>query len=461
MTGVFDINVDKLDLNKIRIGGQTTQASAAPFSREERTKSDLLQCVRQHTLTAFVRQCRLHNIDALHPCSLQYTILLVSKCTDRKQLCKTFSSFIANVHGHTEVDDAATTAIDDAESPPLQSTSDWVELFRYIEVAQLSESVRRALRENPRMAVFVRAMRHIFPEDTEVDMFVRPMLCTFLMHIPAANMLERVLLADGLRLRDMEVMCLRGVNSYVDQCQHMGNENNVEVISLLMQAVRVKAAFQTDVAGVVDAAAHTSEQHCGAAKRHFSLRRHLKDMQSADVLHRAMLFDEWAHELKFSVNVSPSTQRLLYFICAQTDRPDVAALTPFFDQQMLAKCSALNIARIDADAVSMVIKTLRVYQYNIEDLKEFRIQCLAGFNASVRATLTLPVVLQAYVACWQHASIREQCWRAVIPVYNYSIIVRCEEFRSTHAYDRMNVFQTLLHCHTGPRNAVTAAPDSA
>lgn len=459
MAGVFDINVDKLDLNKIRICGQTGHTSDAHFSREARTKTDLLQCVRKNTLIAFVQQCRMHNVDALHPCSLQLTILLMSKCTDRKQLCARFLSFVSPTHQSVEIEDSATTAIDSTESHALQSTSDWVALFDYIEVVHLSESLRRALHENPRVDIFVKATRHIFPPNAEIETFVRPMLCTLLMYIPAANMLERVLLAQGPQPRDIEVMCLRGVNAYVDQCQHMSNENTIDAISLLMQAIRVNPSFQTDVAGVVDASTDDKESRPDLAKRQFSLRRHIRDMQGATVLHHAMLFDDWKHEMKFSVNVSLNTQRLLYFMCAQVTPLARSAMTSFFDQQMLAKSFAVNLERIDADAVTAVIKTLRVYQYNIKDLKEFRIQCLVGFNAAIREKLTLPVVLQLYVACWQHPSIREHCWRSIIPVYNFAITSRCDEFRSKYPYEQLSVFQTLLHCHTGPRSVSDSKHD--
>lgn len=456
MTGVFDINVDKLDFNKIRICGQTGHSGQAHFSREVRTKTDLLQCVRKNTLIAFVQQCRMHNIDALHACSLHLTMLLMSKCTDRKQLCANFLSFVADTHESVEIEDGATTAIDSTQSHALQSTSDWVALFDYIEVANLSERLRKALLENPRVDVFVKATRHIFAPNAEIESFIRPMLCTILMYIPAANMLERVLLAQGPQQRDIEVMCLRGVNTYVDQCQHMSKESTVDAISLLMQAIRVNPSFHTDIAGIVDASTDDQAPRGDSVKRPFSLRRRVQETQGAAVLHRALLFDDWKHEMKFSVNISLNTQRLLYFMCAQVAPLDPSVMTAFFDQQMLAKTSAVNLERIDADAVCAVIHTLRVYQYNIKDLKEFRIQCLVGFNAATRAKLTLPVVLQLYVACWQHASIREHCWRSIIPVYNFAIISRCDEFRSKYAYEQLSVFQTLIHCHTGPRTAFEA-----
>lgn len=449
MSGVFDINLDKLDFNKIKMHAHSTaQKSDHNASREVRTRSDLLQCVRRNTLVAFVQQCRMYNIDALHVLSLQVAILLMSKCTDRMQLCTNFMSYAVDEQQRIKVDESITTMIDSNEAHALQSTSDWVLLFRYLEVVQLTEPERSALRSNARVAVFIKAMRPIFPESAEIEAFIRPMLCTILMHIPAASMLERVLLAEAPQHRDIEVMCLRAVNSYVDQCQHMSNETNIEAISLLVRSVRVNASFHPDVAAVINVHACDDSARNAALKKQFSLRRHIREQHGATVLHRALLFAEWQYEMKFSVNVSPNTQRVLYFIRAQTQQVDMASLTHFFDHQMLAKTLALSLERIDADAVTAAIKTLRVYQYNIKSLLEFRTTCLIGFNHAVRQTLTLPVVLQLYVACWQHPSIREQCWRSIIPVSNFAITSRCNEFRQKYAYEQASVLQTLLYCHT-------------
>jgi hypothetical protein len=461
MAGVFDINVESLDFTKIRMHTQSAApASDTHASREARTKTDLQQCVRRHTLIAFAQQCRMYNIDALHAVSLQLAILLMSKCTDRKHLCTNFMSFVADSLDRIDIDDGATTMVDRNETHALQATSDWVALFGYVEVAQLSESQRAALRENQRVAVFVRATRHIFPDNAEIETIIVPMLSTMLMHIPAASMLERVLLAQGPQHRDIEVMCLRGVNAYVDECQHMSNDTTIQAISQLVRAIRVKAAFRTDVAAVMDAATDDADKGSIGAKRQFSLRRHIRDSQGAAVLHKAMLYEGWQHEMKFSVNISPATQRLLYWIRAQPFRVDASALRSLLDPQMLGKIFAISLERIDADAVCAVIRSLRVYQGNIESLLEFRLQCLVAFNAETRKKLTLPVVLQLYVACWQHPSIREQCWRSIINVSNFTITTGCEKFRSKYRYEQLSVLQTLLYCHTEHRAGLDGTIDT-
>ena len=462
MAGIFDISMDKLDFNKIKMQSQSAANTAeAQASRETRTKTDLLQCVRKNTLIAFVQQCRMHNIDALHELSLQVVILLMSKCTNRMQLCKKFMSYIPNAQDRIEIDEGAATMVDNNELHALQSTSDWVTLFRHIQVTHMSEQQRTAIRDNPRMVVFCKAMRHIMPEHTDIEEYIRPMLCTVLMHIPAANMLERVLLADGPQHRDIELMCLRAVNSYVDECQHMSNDTIIDLLPLLMQSIRAAPSFHADLTSVVENAAPDNSERAHRTKHKFSLRRHLKDRQGATVLHRALLFEDWKFQMKFSVNHSVSTQQLLYFISAQPWHVDTACLGTIFDKHMITKTFALNLERIDADAVTAVIKTLRVYQYNIQNLIEFRTQCLVGFNLEVRKRLTLSVVLQLYVACWQHQSIREHCWRAIIPCYNFAITSRCDEFRLKYPYEQQSVIETLFYCHTEHRKAAFIGDDGS
>lgn len=453
MAGVFDINIDNLDFTKIRMNVKSTTATNnTQDSREARTKTDLLQSVRRNTLISFAQLCRIFNIDALHPASLQLTILLMSKCTDRKYLCANFTSSVADINMDIEIDENAATMIDRAEHNTLHSTSDWVTLFSYIYVATLSESERTALQENPRVAIFMHAMRPIFKENTDVETIIVPMLCTILMHIPAASMLERVLIAQGQQHRDIEVMCLRGVNSYVDQCQHLSNDSTLQAILMLVRAIRVKADFQADIASIIDLSVQDGSESSETMKRKFSLRRHIKEQDHGTVEHRAMLFERWQYEMKFSVNVSLAMQKFLYFLHAQTFHLDVSVLKSLVEPQMLAKTMSVKLERIDADVVCAVIKTLRVYQGNIESLLDFRSTCLVKtLNAKLRSKLTPSVVLQLYVACWQHPSIREHCWRSVLNVSNFAITKSCEAFRVKYKYEQLSVLQTLLHCHTENR----------
>ena len=118
----------------------------------------------------------------------------------------------------------------------------------------------------------------------------------------------------------------------------------------------------------------------------------------------------------------------------------------FFDSALLEKVVQGTLHQIDIAAVLLVIKSLRVYHNNIKSLLDFRTQCTVGVNAKTRDTLTRALVLQLYVATWQHESIREQCWHSIIGVYNYTISSSCALFRQQNVYEYEAVLQSLVKC---------------
>lgn len=451
MTDIFDVNMDKLDFNKISI---RTNASGGKHpmdtSRDDRGHQDMSAYMREKTISGFIKLCRIFNIDPLHEISLHIILILMSKNTDRVGVCKQFMQTIHKEHERTNFDVELATQLDINEINSLQSTSDWVTLFQYIEHADIQEHDRNCLMKNERISVFVQSVKHlqILGPESEVDFFVKPMLCTMLMNIPAANMLERVLLASSAKQKDLEVKCLRAVNAYVDSCQHMPDSTQHEALLMLILNINVHKNFQTEVYNALESATREQQHQCGnATPKKFSLRGHLNTQNSIVTLHRAYLFDEWKGMQKFSVTISPKTQRLIYFIKAQQCDIDSALTDQFFDEQLTAKILHGKLEQIDSGAITTVIKTLRMYNYNINKLLEFRTYCLMGFNQTVRKTLTLPVVLQLYVACWQHSSIRDEVWKSIVPILNYAITSRCEEFRRKYQYEFKSVMETLMRCH--------------
>ena len=456
MADIFDVNIDKLDFNKISI---RTNASGGKnhtdTSRDDRGNQGMSAYMREKTISGFIKLCRIFNIDPLHEISLHMILILMSKNTDRVGVCKQFMHAIHKEHERTNFDVELATQQDINEINSLQSTSDWVTLFQYIEHADIQEHVRNSLLKNERISVFVQSIKHlqILGSESEVDFFVKPMLCTMLMNIPAANMLERVLLSSNLKQKDLENKCLRAVNAYVDSCQHMPDSTQHEALLMLVLNINVHKNFQTEVYNALESASREQQhERDSTTQKKFSLRGHLKTQNSIVTLHRAYLFDEWKGMQKFSVTISPKTQRLIYFIKAQQCNVDRALTDKFFDEQLTAKILNGKLEQIDSGAITTVIKTLRIYNYNINRLLEFRTYCLMGFNQTVRKTLTLPVVLQLYVACWQHSSIRDDVWKSIVPILNYAITSRCDEFRRKYEYEFQSVIDTLMRCHIDNTN---------
>ena len=86
---------------------------------------------------------------------------------------------------------------------------------------------------------------------------------------------------------------------------------------------------------------------------------------------------------------------------------------------------------------------VRCYSHNITALIDFRTTVLRGFSQSVRQKLNMAQVVQLYISCYQHVSIREECFRSFTNSFNYSIKANCEAFREKHPFDIDAVLKTL------------------
>ena len=157
-------------------------------------------------------------------------------------------------------------------------------------------------------------------------------------------------------------------------------------------------------------------------------------------------FGNWSSQQKFSVTTSINTQRLFYFCNAQSIIIPREVYLKFFDASLVEKLVDGALHQIDVEAVLFVIKRLCVYDNNIKSLLDFRTQCTGGLNTASRLQLTRPVVLQLYIATWQHENIREQCWQSIVGAYNFTISSNCEIFRKKNVYEYEAVLQSLVKC---------------
>jgi len=116
----------------------------------------------------------------------------------------------------------------------------------------------------------------------------------------------------------------------------------------------------------------------------------------------------------------------------------------------LQELSTINIASINA-----VIASLRLYTNNIKHLIDFRVLCLDGLHVRARQSLSQAQILQLYICCFQHESVRDRCWRAVLPVLNHTMQRACALFRACFEYEIEAVLRSVIFCHVN--NAQTSA----
>ena len=445
MNDVFHINFDEFDIASMRIG-QRKPCAAADARQVQR---DLEHYVEQKSLVAFVKLCRIFNLDALGRFSLHIIIILMSKHPSRVEVIESFLKTLHDEHREKILlDFDAVASFDYSENTFLTSTGDWIALFQYIRLYALPEADRLELESDVRLQLFIESMRQaqVLPEDLDLEYIVRAFLSIYLINIPAAKILERVILQHDRGMRDIELRSLRTVHHFTDNSLHMPIETQQDSILLMLKNIGTTPEFHKVVTEIIEVCA---KDHVGKQTHHskkFSLRRHMSQKGCDTQVQYVHTFANWSSQQKFSVTTSINMQRLFYFANAQTVVIPADVYLKFFDASLMDKLVDGALHQIDVEAVLLVIKSLRVYHNNIKSLLDFRTQCTGGLNAATREKLTRAVVLQLYVATWQHDSIREQCWQSVVGAYNYTIASSCELFRKKNAYEYEAVLQSLVKC---------------
>jgi hypothetical protein len=299
-----------------------------------------------------------------------------------------------------------------------------------------------------RLQLFIESMRQaqVLPEAMDLEYIVRAFLSIYLINIPAAKILERVILQHDSVMRDIELRSLRTVHHFTDNSLHMPIEAQQDSMLLILKNIGTTPEFHKVIADIIEVCA---KDHVGKQTNHskkFSLRRHMSQKSCSTEVQYVHTFGNWSSQQKFSVTTSINTQRVCYFANAQTVSIPADVYLKFFDASLVEKLVDGALHQIDVEAVLLVIKSLRVYHNNIKSLLDFRTQCTGGLNAATREKLTRAVVLQLYVATWQHESIREQCWQSIVGAYNYTISSSCELFRKKNAYEYEAVLHSLVKC---------------
>ena len=113
---------------------------------------------------------------------------------------------------------------------------------------------------------------------------------------------------------------------------------------------------------------------------------------------------------------STQIQKIFYFIKVQETATPEDIYERLFTREILMRVRMSAVDRIDPQAITDIIKSLRVYGHNITDLLDFRTECLLGLSITARKTLTLAQVAQLYISVFQHDSVWEECWRSVVTV---------------------------------------------
>ena len=461
---VFDVGLmQNLQIGKLRCKTTGTRShktvksvapqSVAPSRRSTRSNAeqDILRHVQSSALQKYCTLCESLNIDPLAPYTLVLIVILLSRHPQRSDIARKFLSALSC--------DASTLMWDTAADleflqQKLSSSSDWALLLAYLEF-DLSDTTRATLSVHPVLCTLQASLLTvgIVSHQTPIE-FV--MLCLLFMSpagTPSPKMLERFLNTKQIECRDVEVKCLRAVTCFTDQ---INNEGQLASCFLEMCLhLRCSPLLHNDVEDVLNAQQANTREPDSAVRR-IRLRDIVERVHQANALSYELTFDSWCCQKQFASTTGLNVQRLLYFINAQTCEVDFGCFPDYFTPAMTSYLAMQELSTIDIAHINAVIASLRLYTNNIKHLIDFRAQCLEGLNVKARQSLSQAQILQLYICCYQHASIRDRCWRAVLPVLNHSIQRACVLFRAKFPFEIEAVLRSVIFCHVN--NAQGSAP---
>jgi len=418
-------------------------------------KHEIVHLLQINTLHKFCTVCECLNLDPLCPHSPLLVFILLSRHRDRVQIARMFLQSSPNAE-HVMVDwDAADDLL------PLQdkfsSISDWSTLLAYTDVA-IPEDTREDICGDAYLSRFCDCLREAGLGDaypTTIEFAMRCILHMSPAKTPSSKMLERFMITIT-ECRDIEMRCLRAVTAYADQSND--DDKSADTFLRILQHTVVVESFADDVRHVITAQKEIKRQEEleNVSMRRPRLRDLVISLHNENTLEYQQTFESWCVHKKFSNTTGLNVQRLLYFINAQQCKVDLQHYSEYFTQGLINRLSLQHISTIDADVVVHIILSLRVYQRNIEHLIDFRTRCLEGLSIGTRKNLSLAQVLQLYVCCYQHESIRDKCWKAVLPVLNHSIQTACAKFREQYEFEVHAVINSIMACHV--QRAASAPP---
>ena len=426
---------------------------------EKNKDKALVQTINSTSIRKFCEMCLVLNIDPLHKWSLHLIIILMCKNSSPMDVAKKFAQDI----GHAE-------CVENIEKGPqmydlcssiCSTMTDWISLFgflnlkciqnlseksTYVTDAMEIESYKQFLGEVETNECLKR-MTHALTEAQVVGENLTPTETALWSFIymsprttPAGSMLERMYSSINSNARDSELRCLRAMSMFNDKVDATFTEN----MSLVLRCFDVKENFRRIVESIL-----REKKEVVMAKGEKTIRPLLRTY-AASAVHSKILktssenWSIWRGKANFPITTSTYVQKLLYFICVQVHSPDANEYESLYHTDLLKRVSQMKVHDIDVTCVIEVMNNLRTYYGDISNLIDFRHKCLFGINEKARQQLTLTEVLKLYISIHQHPSIIETCWRHVIPVFNHTIRMNIEEFKTQHSYQSSQVVKNLV-----------------
>jgi len=404
------------------------------------TEQDIIRHVHSSALQKFCTLCGSLNADPLAPHTPALVLVLLSRHTTRVDIARRLLA----ARGVDASLLAWDTAADiDFLQQKLSSSSDWAILLGYLEF-ELDDGARAQLEADPVLAALRASLlaTGVIAAHTPLEFVMHCLVYMTPAGTPSPKMLERFLAQHRVDCRDVEVKCLRAVTSFTDEVSNDG-----QLATCLLRVCLATSAAATlvgDLQDVLDAQQADTSEPVDVAVHRLRLRDIVERVHQANALSYELTFDSWCCQKKFASTTGLNVQRLLYFINAQTCAVDFERFPDYFTPAMTGHLALQELTTIDIAPIHAVIASLRLYTNNIKHLIDFRVLCLEGLNVRARQGLSQAQILQLYICCFQHESVRDRCWRAVLPVLNHTMQRACAAFRARYAFEIEAVLRSVI-----------------
>ena len=463
----FDICTENLEKLDICLSSSKQRKRVMHFGKgRQQQEQQIREFVHKNTLLKFALMCRKLNIDVLNPFSIHLILMIFGKIKEKKMLVDHFCQQMETTDVHIDWDKIYDgsgkfdlSMARDSESEELgeqaqvhnlfYSMSDWITMINYLEtrIPRMHVEILHQDKNIERMhqSLLHAGLNQVFEIDTET--VLKALLYINPGTLSGSKMLERMFASISTDCRDLEFKCLRALSHFNDS--QVDEEASMLTVLKIMQCMHVKPVFYTDMQTVLGMEEELAGKHIDMPTNTRIRLRDLVNSIHTDTPQFVQTFEHWSTQQKFASTMSKHLHLLLYFVTVQVHPVPVDAYKTHFNENILANFMASpnkHVQQIDAKAIIRVIKSIRVYLHTVHDLLDFRTQCLAGINKSRRLSLNLAQVLQLYVAAFQHQSIRQSCWKAVINVWNHTIEIDLAHFRETHEFDVKPVIEAIVHC---------------
>ena len=433
---VFDVSFENL----LKLQKDPTQTHVA---------SDLIVVQNTQTLLKFIDVCKKLNIDpmgvsAVHLCMIcmckNKNVKSIADKYARRMKCESVTMAVQEIEFES-IDDTIYKCIE-----LLNSMRDWNTLFTYLQL-NIDANLQEKLQLDPVMKHMTEAMLECgitSPAHSPSQLAVLAFVHMSPRGTPSGKMLESLFIQVNPAATDVELKCLRAMTQFKDDINY--DDMYCEAMVLVMQCFTVQNDFCNMIQTILAQKKENNSTDSVVSAKKSLKRAATEGARIRKQSEHAFDWDLWRHKADFPVTMPSQTKQLLYFICVQTKSTSPEVFVHLYPKNTLQKIDQITINLIDKNIIFQVIDSVRICHTKIVHLIDFRQKCLEGLNEKKRQSLSQAEILQLYIACFQHSSIWEECWKRIVPTLNFTIRSSCAAFRENFPYEVDKVVQNLIQC---------------